>query len=87
MMDRTEIRNVLAEAFEVAKEEEIDPATIRDEAHFRDDLGIDSLDVMEVIFEVEDRLKISIEEEDMQGIETVGQVIEVCERKLAEKEE
>ena len=85
-MDRTEIRNVLAEAFQVAKEEEIDPALIRDDAHFRDDLGIDSLAVMEVIFEVEDRLKISIEDEDMQGVETVGQVIEMCERKLAEKE-
>ena len=85
-MDRTEIRNVLAEAFEVAKEEDVDPSTIGDDVKLRDDLGVDSLDVMEVIFEIEDRLKVSIEEQDMAGIETVGQVIDMCEKKLAEKE-
>jgi acyl carrier protein len=86
-MDRDELRRVLAEAFEAAKEEEIDPDTITDDASLREDLGVDSLDVMEVIFEIEDRLKIDVEEEDAQDIETVGQVLDMCQRKLAEKEQ
>ena len=86
-MDRDRIRHVLAEAFEVAKEEEINPDEIPDDVKLRDGLGVDSLDVMEVVFEIEDRLKISVEESDMQGIETVGNVLDMCERKLAEKAE
>lgn len=85
MMDRSEIRDVLAQAFEVAKEEEIDPEAIADDVRLREGLGVDSLDIMEVVFEVEDRLKIQIGEEDMKGVETVGQVIDMCERKLKEQ--
>ena len=84
-MDRTGIRDVLAEAFEVAKEQEIDPESIADDVRLREGLGVDSLDIMEVVFEVEDRLKIQIGEEDMQGVETVGQVLDMCERKLKEQ--
>ncbi|HRU06348.1 MAG TPA: phosphopantetheine-binding protein [Candidatus Brocadiia bacterium] len=84
-MDRNELRQMLSEAFEAAKEEKIDPAKIQDAANLRNDLGVDSLDVMEVVFEIEDRLNISIEEKDIKGVETVGQVLDMCERKLAEK--
>ena len=84
-MNRDDIRNVLAEAFEVAKEEAVDPKLVQDATKLREGLGIDSLDVMEVVFEIEDRLRVKISEEDMKGVETVGQVIDMVERKLAEK--
>ena len=85
-MDRDDIRKILAEAFEVAKEEEVDPETISDDVKLRDGLGVDSLDIMEVVFEIEERLRIAIAEDELAGIETVGQVIDLCERKLEEKE-
>jgi len=85
-MNRDEIRRVLAEAFEVAKEEEIDPDKVQDDVKLRDGLGVDSLDVMEVVFEVEERLKIEIKEEDMKGIQTVGDVLNMVEAKLKQKE-
>jgi acyl carrier protein len=84
-MNREEIRRILADAFEVAKEEEVDPDTIQDDVRLREGLGIDSLDVMEVVFEIEERLRIKIGEQDMQGVETVGAVLEMVEKKLSEK--
>ena len=81
-MNREEIRRVLAEAFEVAKEEEIDPDTVQDDVKLREGLGVDSLDVMEVVFEIEERLKFEIKEEDMQNIQTVGDVLDMVEAKL-----
>ena len=82
-MDREEIRRVLVEAFEVAKEEEVEPDQVQDDVKLREGLGVDSLDVMEVIFEIEERLKIEIKEKDMQNVETVGDVLRMVEAKLA----
>ena len=84
-MNREEIRRVLAEAFEVAKEEEVDPDAVQDDVRLREGLGVDSLDVMEVVFEIEERLDIQIKEDDVRSIETVGDVIEMVEKKLAER--
>lgn len=84
-MNREEIRRILADAFEVAKEEEVDPDTVQDDVRLREGLGIDSLDVMEVVFEIEERLRIKIAEGDMQGVETVGAVLDMVEKKLSEK--
>ena len=86
-MNREEIRRVLAEAFEVAKEEEVDPENVQDDLKLREGLGVDSLDVMEVVFEIEERLKIEIKEDDMQGVETVGDVLNMVEAKLAAKDD
>ena len=85
MMDRDEIRRMLAEAFEAGKEEEVNPDTISDDVKLREGLGVDSLEMMEVVFEIEERLRIEIQETDLEGVETVGDVIALCERKLAEK--
>jgi acyl carrier protein len=82
-MDREGIRRVLAEAFEVAKEQPIEADKVKDDVKLREGLGVDSLDVMEVVFEIEERLKIQIKEGDMQGIQTVGDVLNMVEKKLA----
>jgi len=86
-MNREEIRRVLADAFEVAKEEEVDPETVQDDVRLKEGLGVDSLDVMEVVFEIEERLRIKISEDDMQGVETVGGVLDMVEKKLTEEGE
>ena len=64
------IREVLAERLSV---EESD---LTEEANFQEDLGADSLDLVEMIMELEDQFGIKIPDEDAQQIQTVGQAVE-----------
>lgn len=52
---------------------DIDPATVNEDSTF-DSLGVDSLDMVELICELEDRLGIDFGEPE--GLETLGQTIE-----------
>lgn len=55
----------------------IDPEDITEESEFRDDLGADSLDVLEVATEVESRLAGKLPEDQLRKITTVGQVLDL----------
>ncbi|MFS0643527.1 acyl carrier protein [Siminovitchia sp. 179-K 8D1 HS] len=45
------------------------------EASFRDDLGADSLDVVELVMELEDEFDMEISDEDAEKISTVGDAV------------
>jgi acyl carrier protein len=64
------IKEVLAERLSV---EESD---ITEEANFQEDLDADSLDLVEMIMELEDQFAIKIPDEDAQKIQTVGQAVD-----------
>ncbi len=64
------VREVLAERLSV---EESD---VTEEANFQEDLGADSLDLVEMIMELEDQFGIKIPDEDAQKIQTVGQAVD-----------
>lgn len=49
------------------------------EANLKDDLGADSLDVVELIMELEDEFDVEIADEDAEKITTVGEVIAYIE--------
>ena len=57
----------------LATELQVDPDRIKDETRFRDDLDADSLDLYELVMELEDSYGISVSEEEAARIETVGQ--------------
>ncbi|MGA1747262.1 MAG: acyl carrier protein [Ilumatobacteraceae bacterium] len=52
------------------------------EARFGDDLDADSLDLVELVMALEEEFGIEVPEEDLEGIETVGQAFGLVTAKL-----
>jgi len=59
------------------------PSSITEAHHLRDDLGLDSVAVIELLFEIEDRFKIQIPDQDLPGLSTVGSVAAYVEQRLS----
>ncbi len=59
---------------------------IKDEMSFKDDLGADSLALVELVMNFEQEFELEISEEKAEKITTVGEAIEHIEKALASKE-
>ena len=64
----------------LASQFELDPATITMETNLIDDIGADSLDVVELIMELEDEFGITISDEAAAELYTVGRIVEYIEK-------
>jgi acyl carrier protein len=64
----------------LAKQFEIDPETITMETNLVDDLGADSLDVVELIMSVEDEFGIVINDDSAANLLTVRQIVDFIEK-------
>ncbi len=73
-MTRSEIEAKVIEI--VAKQMNVDKATIQGATNFQSDLNADSLDVVELVMEFEDEFKTTIPDEQAEKITTVGQAID-----------
>ena len=62
------VRSVMAEQLG------IDPAEIKPEANILDDLGADSLDVVELVMALEEIFDIEVPDEAVEGLNTVGDI-------------
>jgi acyl carrier protein len=77
----------MADAFEQVKTIIVDllgvePDKVTRDARFREDLGADSLDLVELIMEFEERFGETISDEDAQKLQTVGQVVDYVEQRI-----
>ena len=60
----------------LSEELEVDSARIELTTRFKEDLDADSLDLYELVMELEDRYGISVSEEQASRIKTVGDAVE-----------
>ena len=77
----------MADTYETVKSIVVDllgvgPEQVVPEARFREDLGADSLDQVELIMEFEDKFEGTIPDEDAQKIQTVGQAVEYAQKHM-----
>lgn len=61
---------------------DVESDQITREASFADDLDADSLDLVELVMALEEEFDVSVEEEELEGIETVGAAYDLIISKL-----
>ena len=61
----------------------VDADKVTMEARFNEDLGADSLDLVELVMALEEAFDVSVEESELDGVETVKQAYELVTSKRA----
>jgi len=59
----------------------VTPEQVTMEAKFGDDLDADSLDLVELVMALEEEFDVTVDESELEGIETVGQAYELITSK------
>jgi acyl carrier protein len=79
-MDRADalatIQDVAAEVLSV------EPGQVTEGARFKEDLDADSLDLVELVMGLEERFDIEVPEDDLEGVTTVGQALDLVLTKV-----
>lgn len=73
-MNRDEILDLVRD--HLAAELELDPSQVTETASFKEDFDADSLDLYELVMELEDRYGISVSEQEAGRIKTVGDAVD-----------
>jgi len=72
-MKRDDVLSLVRE--HLAEELEVDIETITEQTRFKQDLDADSLDLYELVMELEDRYGVTVSEQQASQIETVGDAV------------
>ena len=70
------VKNIVVEQLGVSED------IVKEDATFVDDLAADSLDIVELIMQIEEEFNIEIPDEDSEKIVTVGDVVEYIKNKI-----
>ena len=73
-MNRDEVLTLVRE--HLAEELEVDVDKVGEQTRFKEDLDADSLDLYELVMELEDRYGVKVSEEQATRIKTVGDAVE-----------
>lgn len=80
MADRVIVDKIIQALSEYLKR---DASTINTSHHLRDDLGLDSMAVIELLYKIEETFDLQIPDQDLVGLATVGSVASYVEGRLA----
>ena len=80
MIDRTMIRGTLIELLEADTGENF--RDLKDTDNLREGLGLDSVDVVSVISQVERKFHIRLSQDDLMQLVTVGDVLNLLQAKI-----
>ena len=80
MNDRAVVEKIVQALADYLKR---DPRTIQPDHHLRDDLGLDSMAVIELLYKIEEVFNLQIPDQDLVGLTTVGAVAEYVKERLA----
>lgn len=75
------VKGIISSQFNINEEE------ITLETSFKDDLNADSLDLVELIMALEDEFDLEIDDEDVEGIKTVGDAVNYIKELLGDEED
>ncbi len=70
------VREIMIEGFE------IEPELLEDDAHLRDDLGLDSLDGVDLVVAIEKRFKVRIEESEAKAMRRLSDIHQAVQSRL-----
>lgn len=68
------VKVILSEQFDVEED------SITADTNIADDLGADSLDVVDLLMSIEDEFEIEIPDEEVENIKTVGELVKYIEK-------
>ena len=72
---------MLERIVEIIREQlNIDDVDITEDTSFKDDLGVDSLDLLELVMAFEEEYNIELNPEELEGISTVGDIMEFIKK-------
>ena len=79
MSVEAKVKSIIAEQLGVGEDE------IKAASAFIEDLGADSLDIVELVMELEEEFEITIPDEEAEKIKTVGEAIDYIEKEIGKK--
>lgn len=82
MIERTELREILFELFEAETGEKME--SLDDDQSLAQQLGLDSVDMVSLIMQLERRFKIRMTHEELFAAQEVGQLLDLVQRKVSE---
>ncbi len=81
MIEREEIRQTLMKLFEAETGEAIE-TPLTDEMNMAEQLGLDSVDMVSLIMQLERHFKIRLSHEELAGASQVGTLLDIVQQKL-----
>ena len=81
MMDRETLRQTLSELLEADTGEKY--SDLEDNTNLREGLGLDSVDVVSIVSQIERRFRIRLTQQELEKLATVGDVLSLLETKFA----
>jgi acyl carrier protein len=85
-MNQTEIKEVVRGLItEIAEDMDVDTAVITDDAGFVEDMGLDSMALLEVLATMEKKFSVSIPESEFPNITSINKCVATVEKYLGAK--